>query len=56
MRVQPVSGGDLDVLLGEVAGVRAQRRALGQLGLDRFQILRELLERRLELTRIRRLI
>ena len=39
--------GDPDVLLGEVAGVSRQCRGLWQLGADRFEVLIELVERRL---------
>ena len=49
-----LAGGD--VLLGEVAAVRGQHRAVGQLGVDRHKVLIQLLERRLKLTLIGGLI
>ena len=46
----------LDVLLREVATVRGQHRAAGQLRADRLEVLIQLLECRLELTLIGSLI
>ena len=45
-------GGDRDVVLGEVAGVGEQRRVGGQLGVDRGEVVGELVERRLELAAV----
>ncbi len=44
MRIEAVRGRHRDVLLGEVAGVAEQLGALGQLDLDRLEVLFELLE------------
>ena len=55
-RVQFVLLAGGDVLLREVAAVRGQHRAVGQLGADRHKVLIQLLERRLKLTLIGGLI
>jgi hypothetical protein len=56
VRLEPMLGRDPHVVLGEVAGVGAQRRTVRQPSADRVEVVGELGERRRELARVRRLV